>query len=51
MTSWLITSAIYAAMFFLMFPTFDAMQAIVSSLLCGGVSILALKLFGMGKKD
>jgi hypothetical protein len=30
---------------------FDTMQAIVGGLMCGGVSILALKLFGMDKKE
>jgi hypothetical protein len=50
MTRWLITSAIYAA-FFLILVKFDVMQAIVSGLMCGGISILALKLFGMDKKE
>ena len=49
MTRWLITSAIYAALF-LMSSKFDLMQAIVGGLMCGGVSILVLKLFGMDKK-
>jgi hypothetical protein len=50
MTRWLITSAVYAALF-LMSSKFDAMQAIVGGLMCGGVSILALKMFGMDKKE
>lgn len=48
MIRWLITSAIYSALF-LMSSKFDAMQAIVGGLMCGGVSILALKLFGKDK--
>ena len=50
MTRWLVISAVYAAMF-LMSSKFDAMQAIVSGLMCGAVSIGALKLFGMDKKE
>lgn len=50
MTRWLITSAIYAALF-LMSPKFDAIFAIVGGLMCGGISILALKLFGMEKNE
>ena len=48
MTRWLITSAVYAALF-LMSSKFDATQAIVGGLICGGASILALKLFRMDK--
>jgi hypothetical protein len=50
MTRWLIVSAVYAAMF-LMSSKFDAMQAIVGGVMCGAVSIGALKLFGMDKKE
>lgn len=54
MTRWLVVSAVYAAMFlmsFLMSSKFDTMQAIVGGLMCGAVSIGALKLFGMDKKE
>lgn len=50
MTRWLITSAVYAALF-LMSPKFNFGEALMAGLLCGGASILALKLFGMDKKE
>lgn len=50
MTRWLIISALYAATF-LFSSKIDAMQAIVGGLLCGGVSILVLKLFRMDNKN
>ena len=50
MTRWLVTSAIYAAV--LSFSSkFDAVQAIAIGLLAGAISIGAVKLFGMDKKE
>ena len=50
MTRWFVISAVYVAMF-LMSSKFDAMQTIAGGLMCGAVSIGALKLFGMDKKE
>ncbi|WP_396268572.1 hypothetical protein [Ideonella sp.] len=50
MIRWIVVSAVYAAMF-LMSAKFDASQALAGGLLCGAVSIGAIKLFGMDKKE
>lgn len=50
MVRWLVMSAIYGGAF-LFLANFKLEQAIAAGLLCGGVSILALKLFGMDKPD
>ena len=46
MTRWLIISAIYGGLFL---TRFNFGEALMGGLLCGGASILALKLFGMDK--
>lgn len=50
MTRWLVVSAIYGALF-LISSKFEVGQAIVGGLICGGVSIIALKIFGIDKKE
>jgi len=50
MSRWLILSALYGGAF-LFLANFQTEQAIAAGLLCGGVSILVTKLFGMDKKD
>jgi len=48
MIRWLIISTIFTVLF-LMSDKFDISFAIVGGLMCGGMSILAVKLFGMDK--
>lgn len=48
MTSLLITSTIYATLF-LISSNFDATQAIVGGIICGGASTIVLKLFDKNK--
>jgi len=47
MARWLMTSVVYGVLFL---TKLDFGQALIAGLLCGGVSILALKLFGMDKR-
>lgn len=48
MIRWLLFSVAYAAAFALL-ADFQAEQAIAGGLVCGGISILVTKLFGMDK--
>ena len=50
MTRWLLLSAAYTAAFALL-ADFKAEQAIAGGIVCGGMSMLVTKLFGMDKND